>query len=171
MNNSTLFRIGAFAVFAALLFAWYQYRQPRFRAGDSAPDFELVMADGQKARLTDLRGKYVLLHFWGSWCGPCRAENPKLAAIYQQYQGQGFEIFSVGIEKTELAWQRAIERDGLNWRYHAMESADFGGGVSQLYNIKAIPATFLLNPDGDIMGVNLLPAQIEKTLAERLASR
>lgn len=171
MDKSSLMRIGAFALLTALVFAWYQYRQPRFRAGDMAPDFEVTLADGQSARLHDLKGKYVLLHFWGSWCGPCRAENPKLAAIYQKYNGQGFEVFSVGIEKTELAWQRAIERDGLTWRHHAMESADFGGSASRLYNVKAIPATFLLNPDGDIMGVNWQPAQIEKTLAERLAAR
>jgi peroxiredoxin len=171
MNKSFLLRIGAVVLAAVVLFVWYKYRQPRFIAGDRAPDFEIALADGQKARLSDLKGKYVLLHFWGSWCGPCRAENPDLAAIYQKYGGRGFEVFSVGIEQNPKAWQRAIEHDSLAWRYHAMESADFGGGAAKLYNIKVIPATFLINPDGDIMGVNLPPEQIEKTLAERLARR
>ncbi len=171
MNKSTLLRLGAVAFVAVLVFSWYRYRQPRFIAGDRAPDFEVTLADGQPARLSDFKGKYVLLHFWGSWCGPCRAENPALAAIYQQYNGQGFEVFSIGIERNPEAWKRAIQRDGLVWRYHAIETGDFAGGTSKLFNIKAIPATFLINPDGDIMGVNLSPKQIEKTLAERLVSR
>jgi peroxiredoxin len=171
MNKTVLLRLGAAVLVAALLFVWYNYRQPRFIAGDKAPDFEMALPDGQKVRLSDLKGKYVLLHFWGSWCGPCRAENPALAAIYEKYRGLGFEVFSVGIEQNPEAWRRAIERDGITWRYHSMESGDFGGGAAKLYNIKVIPATFLLNPDGDIMGVNLPPEQIEKTLAERLAGR
>lgn len=171
MNKSILLRAGAVVLAAALLFAWYKYRQPRFIAGDKAPDFGVTLADGQKARLYDLKGKYVLLHFWGSWCGPCRAENPHLADIYRRYSGLGFEVFSIGIEQTDRAWRSAIERDGLTWRHHAMESADFGGGVARLYNIRVIPSTFLINPDGDIMGVNLPPEEIEKTLSQRLADR
>jgi peroxiredoxin len=172
MNKNALLRLGAIILAIGLVFAWYKYRQPRFIAGDKAPDFEAVLADGQTtARLSDLRGKYVLLHFWGSWCGPCRAENPALAAIFQKYQGQGFEIFSIGIEQSPEAWQRAIEHDKLGWHYHAMESVDFGGGAARLFNVKVIPATFLINPDGDIMGVNLPPEQIEKILSERLARR
>jgi peroxiredoxin len=171
MNWSTFLRIAAVLLVVALVFAWYQYRQPRFITGDMAPDFEVTLADGQKARLSDLKGKYVLLHFWGSWCGPCRAENPDLAAIYHDYNGLGFEVFSIGIEQTGQAWQRAIERDGIAWRYHAMEPADFKGGVALMYNIKAIPATFLINPDGVIMGVNLPPEQIKETLFQRLAGR
>jgi peroxiredoxin len=171
MNKSILLRIGAIALAAVLVFAWYHYRQPRFIAGDKAPDFEVALPDGQKARLSDLKGKYVLLHFWGSWCGPCRAENPALAAIHQKYSGLGFEVFSIGIEQNPVAWQRAIERDGLVWKHHAIESAEFNGGAAKLYNVKAIPTTFLINPDGDIMGVNLPPKQIEKTLSERLAGR
>lgn len=171
MNKSVLLRMGAVLLVAVLLFTWYKYRQPRFIAGDKAPDFEVTLADGQKARLSDTKGKYVLLHFWGSWCGPCRAENPHLAAIYQQYKGLGFEIFSIGIEQTPEAWKRAIERDSLVWRYHAMESGAFSGDVAHLYNIKVIPSTFLINPDGDIMGVNLPPEQMEQILSQRLAGR
>lgn len=171
MNKNTLLRIGAIILAVGLVFAWYKYRQPHFIAGEKAPDFEVVLADGQNARLSDLKGKYVLLHFWGSWCGPCRAENPHLAVIYQKYENKGFEIFSVGIEQSAEAWQRAIEHDGLAWRHHSMEPGDFGGGASKLYNVKVIPATFLINPDGDIMGVNLPPEQIEKILSERLAAR
>lgn len=171
MNKSILLRLGAAALIAALIFGWYKYRQPRFIAGDVAPDFEVTLAGGQKARLSDLKGKFVLLHFWGSWCGPCRSENPHLAEIYKKYGGQEFEIFSIGIEQNPAAWRRAIAEDGLVWPLQAMESADFSGGASALYNIKTIPATFLINPEGYIMGVKLSPEQIEKTLSERLAER
>lgn len=171
MSKTTFLRISAALLVLLLFFGWFKYRQPRFIAGDKAPDFEIALADGQQVRLSDLKGKYVLLHFWGSWCGPCRAENPDLADIYKGYRGLGFEIFSIGIEQSEQAWQRAIERDSLAWRYHAMEPADFEGGVARLYNIKAIPATFLINPDGNIIGVNWPPEEIEKTLFQRLAAR
>ena len=171
MNKTALLRLGAVVVVAALLYTWFQYRKPRFIAGDHAPDFGVALADGRQARLSDLKGKYVLLHFWGSWCGPCRAENPELTAIYSRYRDQGFDIFSIGIEQTKLAWQKAIERDSLAWGLHAMESADFGGGVARMYNVKVIPSTFLINPDGVIMGVNLPPDQIEKMLSQQLADR
>jgi thiol-disulfide isomerase/thioredoxin len=155
---------------AAILIAiiWYRYRQPRFVAGEQAPDFQVTLIDGSTARLSDTKGKYTLLQFWGSWCGPCRAENPDLATLYQKYHAQGFEIFSVAIEQNPRNWQRAIAEDGLIWRYHSMESADFGGPVSRQYNIKSIPTLFLLNPDGNIMGVNQAPDELDKILGARL---
>ena len=171
MNISIFLRVAAVAAIIALLFGWYKYRQPRFIAGDKAPDFEVTLADGEHARLSDLKNKYVLLQFWGSWCGPCRAENPHLAAIYQEFSGLGFEIFSIGIEQTGRAWQQAIKRDGMEWRYHTMEPGDFSGNIARMYNIKAIPTTFLINPEGVIIGVNLPPEQIKKTLMQRLADR
>ena len=151
-----------------LAFAWHRYRQPNFIMGDAAPDFEVTLQSGDKARLSDLRGRYVLLQFWGSWCGPCRAENPALAALYAQYHDRGFEVFSIGIEQRREAWERAIAADGMAWRYHAMEDQDFNGGQARQYNITSIPTTFLLNPEGVIAGVNLTPEQIGKTLAARL---
>lgn len=153
------------------LYLWYQNRQPRFIAGEKAPEFEVALLDGSKAKLSDLRGKYVLLQFWGSWCGPCRAENPTLAGLYAKYHDRGFEIFSVGIEASAAAWQHAIEQDGVNWKYHTMEAQDFDGGLARQYNIHSIPAIFLLNPDGVMMGVNMPLDQLDKTLAERLPVR
>ncbi len=152
-------------------FLVYQYRQPRFIAGEKAPSFEATLLDGTPAKLADLRGKYVLLQFWGSWCGPCRAENPYLAELYRQYQARGFEIFSVAIERNTGNWQRAIAADGINWKYHTAEFEQFTGPVARLFNIHSIPTTFLINPEGVIMGVNLAPEQLEKMLAAALASR
>lgn len=171
MNKSTLSRFGLLLLAAVVVVTWYWYRQPRFRSGDKAPDFQAILSDGRTTRLSDLQGKYVLLQFWGSWCGPCRAENPALADIYRVYGGKGFEIFSIGIENNPQAWRRAIQQDAMVWPYHAMEPQDFNGGAARLFNIKSIPATFLLDPGGTIIGTNLMPEQIEKTLSERLANR
>lgn len=149
----------------------YRYRQPRFVAGEVAPDFSATLADGSRAQLVDLQGKYVLLQFWGSWCGPCRAENPYLVDLYRNFHEQGFEIFSVAIEQNERAWRRAMELDGMFWPYHTVEDGRFDGPVARLYNIHSIPTTFLINPEGMIMGVNWSPDQIRKALERALVVR
>jgi thiol-disulfide isomerase/thioredoxin len=156
------------ALVALISFMFYKYRQPRFLAGDPVPDFEVSLISGERAKLSDLKGKYVLLQFWGSWCGPCRQENPELAALYQKYHARGFEIFSIGIETNPTAWKNAILQDGLTWKYHAMEAGDFDGGQAKQFNIKSIPTTFLLNPEGIIMGVSLKPEYINKMLSEKI---
>lgn len=166
-----LTRVGLFLVWLGILITWDRYRQPRFRAGDKAPDFDVALLDGRTAHLSDLHGKYTLLQFWGSWCGPCRAENPALLNIYRHYGTQGFEIFSVAIERNPESWRRAIRQDGINWPYHTMEQDDFNGRLTRMFNVKSIPTTLLLDPEGTIIGVNLAPEQIEKTLSERLAGR
>ena len=155
---------------AAILiaFIWYRYRQPRFVAGEKAPDFQITLADGSNVRLSEMQGKYTLLQFWGSWCGPCRNENPQLVALYNKYHGQGFEIVSVALEQSPRNWQRAIAEDGMIWRYHGMESGDFGGPIARQYNIHSIPALFLLNPGGEIMRVNPAPDELDKILGANL---
>lgn len=146
---------------------YYRYRQPRFVAGEKAPEFSITLINGADVRLSDFRGKYVLLQFWGSWCGPCRAENPHLAALYQKHRKAGFEIISVAIEQNPQAWQRAIQSDGMVWKYHTAEFNQFDGPLAKMFNIHSIPATFLINPDGVIMGVNLDPGQMDKMLGLR----
>jgi len=149
---------------------WYKFRQPRFTAGENAPDFQTTLLTGEQAKLSDLKGKYVLLQFWGSWCGPCRAENPHLLEIYKKYHAQGFEIFSIGLESNPTNWQRAIKKDGMIWKYHSADFEEFDGELARQFNIKSIPATFLLNPDGKIMGVSLDPEQIDKRLSTALTN-
>lgn len=157
-------------VLIAGVFGWRYYRQPRYITGEKAPDFEVTLQNGEKARLSDLKGKYVLLQFWGSWCGPCRAENPHLHELYQKYHDKGFEIFSIGIESNPEQWQRAILRDGMVWKYHASDFKTFDGGIAQQYNIKSIPATFLINRDGQIIGVGLDPDDMDKKLSKALTN-
>lgn len=150
------------------VFLWHWYKVPKYINGDAATDFAAQLADGSTARLSDLRGKYVVLQFWGSWCGPCRRENPGLAALYQKYHARGFEIFSVGIEQNRERWLRAIEADGMAWRYHAVEIGDFDGPIARQYRVWQIPSTWLINPEGGIIGTNLSPEQMDKMLAERI---
>jgi len=169
--NARNWKIGLILFAGALAVFFYYYRQPRFVAGEKAPDFAATLADGKTVRLSDLRGRYVLLQFWGSWCGPCRAENPHLRELYREYQPRGFEIFSVGLERNRNNWLRAIEQDGMNWPHHVLEITDFDSNLARLFNIHSIPATFLINPDGVIMGVNRTPSQLSRALEEALADR
>ncbi len=156
------------SLLALVAFVFYKYRQPRFVAGENAPDFEVGLLTGERAKLSDLKGKYVLLQFWGSWCGPCRRENPELVALYQKYHDRGFEIFSIGLEQNPRAWQSAIAQDGMVWKYHSMESAEFKGGRAEQFNVHQIPTTFLINAQGVIMGVSLKPEYIDKMLGEKI---
>ena len=167
MNKRTLLYIAAACVLA---FTWYRYRMPRFVAGEKAPDIALSTLDGTASKLSDLQGKFVLLQFWGSWCGPCRAENPHLVDLYKKYHDKGFEIVSLGIESNAANWQRAIQQDQMTWPYHSSELNMFDGAIPKSFNIKSIPTTFLLNREGVIMGVSLEPDQIEKRLAAALTN-
>lgn len=169
--KSVFGKIGLVLLVAVLAYLFYRYRQPRFIAGEKAPEFTTTLANGETIRFSDLSGKYVLLQFWGSWCGPCRAENPQLVRLYQKYHNQGLEIFSVGIEQNPRAWQITMTTDGMIWPYHTMESGKFDGPLARLFNIHSIPSTFLINPEGVIMGVNLDPRQMDKMLQNSLAGR
>jgi thiol-disulfide isomerase/thioredoxin len=155
---------------ALLALIVYKYRTPRFRAGEQAPAFTTQLADGSQVALSDLKGKYVLLQFWGSWCGPCRQENPHLVELYQKYHPNGFEIFSIGIERNPDAWQKAIQRDGMVWKYHSTDLQEFDGPIARLFNVRSIPTTFLINPEGSIMGVSLSPEEIDARLRAALTN-
>ena len=164
-------------VLALLVAGRYVYFTPRFIQGERAPDFSAVRKDGQAVRLSDLRGSYVLLDFWGSWCGPCRAQSPDLVALYRKYGGKklsygaGFQILSVGVEQDAANWEAAIAQDGLFWPAHILDRSTslrfFNGPIATLYKVRQVPTTFLINPDGYIMGVNLSPEEVGKQLSSR----
>ncbi len=161
----------------AMFVARYFYMKPKFVNGEKAPTFSAKLDDGQNFQLESLRGDYVLLDFWGSWCGPCRAESPDMVKLYQKYKDQdfkdaeGFEIVSVGIERNQASWRRAIQSDGLAWPYHILDISTsmkfFNGKIADLYSIKQIPTKFLLNPQGVIIGVNQSPGQVDRFLQKR----
>jgi len=133
--------------------------------GAEAPEIALENPEGEVISLTSLRGKYVLLDFWAAWCRPCRAENPNIVNAYTKYQGENFEILQVSLDKTKEAWVGAIEQDGLPW-LHISDLKYWNSIVTKSYQIKAIPASYLIDPDGKIIGKNLRGPMLEAKLKE-----
>lgn len=130
--------------------------------GRQAPDFELTSLEGEKVKLSDLQGKYVLVDFWASWCGPCRRENPNVLKMYQKYAGKNFEILGVSTDQSESQWKRAIREDDLPW-VHVLDT-EFD--ASTKYNVSSIPFTLLLDKEGMIIAKNLRGILLEKKLSE-----
>ncbi len=146
------------AVIAIVAIGRIAYFWPKYKSGESAPEFQATLPDGKGFRLSALRNKYVLLHFWGSWCGPCRVENPQLVALYKKYKGDKFDIVSVAIEKDASRWQRALTQDGLTWPYQMMEITPslrfFDAPIANQFGVKKLPSLFLLRPGGAIILVD-----------------
>ena len=135
-------------------------------AGMEAPDIVLADRDGKDRKLSDLRGKVVLIDFWASWCRPCRAENPNVVRIYKKYHDMGFEIFSVSLDKDYDAWVNAIKADGLVWPNHVSDLLGWKSAAGQLYSITSIPSTVLVDRDGKVLARNLRGAKLESKLKE-----
>lgn len=131
-------------------------KTPTLAIGELAPDFTLTDLTGKPVALSSLRGRYVLVDFWASWCKPCRAENPNVLAAYQrfQHQGPGFTVLSVSLDEKPAAWQQAVQQDGLPWTQVA-DLQGMRGPTGHLYQIIGIPATFLLDPEGRIVAKDL----------------
>lgn len=123
--------------------------------GKIAPDFTQNRIDGTPMKLSDLRGKVVLLDFWASWCGPCRKENPNVVANYNKYKDKGFTVMSVSLDKNKEAWEAAIQRDGLTWPNHVSDLKQWGNEVAQQYQVRSIPFSVLIDKDGKIIATNL----------------
>lgn len=133
--------------------------------GMPAPDIELPNPEGDTVSLSSLRGNYVMIDFWAAWCKPCRMENPNVVRLYNKYNDQGFEIYGVSLDRTKEAWTEAIEKDRLTWT-HVSDLQYFDSEAASLYNISAIPATVLLDKEGNIIAKNLRGAELEAKLAE-----
>lgn len=156
------------AVILIGFFGKHIYQLPKYDSGEKAPEIEATLSNGDDFKLSSLEGKYVLLDFWGSWCGPCRADNPKLVSLWNKYSSKGLEIVSVGVEKNEKRWQRAIASDGLKWKYHIGEFNSFNSPITSAYGVKTIPTKYLIDPDGNIIGVNQEVEEIDQILSKAL---
>ncbi len=135
--------------------------------GEMAPEFTQKDPDGKLIKLSSLKGKYVLVDFWASWCAPCRAESPNVVKAYNKYHEKGFEILSVSLdnEKGKDAWLTAIQKDGLVWK-NVSDLKGWKNEVAVLYGIKAIPQNMLLDKTGKIIGKNLKGEALSKKLEE-----
>lgn len=130
---------------------------PNFRTaeGNIAPELEFESPSGKILKLSDLRGKVVLIDFWASWCGPCRRENPHVVSLYEKYHDKGFEIFSVSLDNSKDKWIEAIKKDNLSWPNHVSDLKGWSSAAAKLYGVNSIPCTFLIDKDGRIIAKSL----------------
>jgi thiol-disulfide isomerase/thioredoxin len=149
------------------------YLKPKNITGDKASEISGQLPDGSIFSLKDLEGKYVLLDFWGSWCGPCRQTHPQLVELYHRFQNQhftdsnGFEIVSIAVEENRENWAAAVQSDGLSWPYQLITIGDFNMPMIKAYNVKQIPTKFLINPKGIIIAVDPTLDEVAKILTTK----
>lgn len=142
--------------------------------GNKAPEIMMASPKGNVITLSSLKGKLVLIDFWASWCGPCRAENPTVVAAYNKYHslkfksGDGFEILSVSLDQNELAWAKAIEKDQLIWPYHVSDLQGWSNAAALRYGVNSIPTNVLVNGEGIIIAKNLRGEALEKAISSQL---
>jgi thiol-disulfide isomerase/thioredoxin len=143
----------------------YVANEKLFGYGQEAPNFIQNDPSGQPVELKSFRGKYVLVDFWASWCGPCRKENPNVVEAYNHYKNKNFTILSVSLDRDKQKWLQAIAQDELSWT-HVSDLGFWNNAVAKLYRIQSIPQNLLLDPDGKIIGKNLRGETLDNFLSQ-----
>ena len=133
--------------------------------GDKAPELNFKNPNAEEMKLSSLKGKYVIIDFWASWCKPCRIENPNLVNLYDKYHDNGLEIISISLdsETQRFAWIKAIEKDQLNW-FNISNLKSWNDPIAQLYGVNSIPATFIIDQDGVLIDKQLRGRQLDERI-------
>jgi thiol-disulfide isomerase/thioredoxin len=132
--------------------------------GNIAPEISLADPNGKIISLSSLRGKYVLVDFWASWCGPCRGENPNVVAAYEKYKNKNFTVLGISLDEDKASWLEAIKEDKLNWQ-HISDLKKWESIVVGAYQIEGIPFNVLIDPTGKIIATELRGQALQETLA------
>ena len=138
----------------------------KLAVGTIAPEITMNTPEDKPLSLSSLKGKIVLVDFWASWCGPCRAENPNVVKAYAKYKSKGFDVFSVSLDKDMDKWKAAIKADNLSWKNHVCDFKFWQSPVVALYNFNSIPTNVLIDKEGKIIAKNLRGEDLDKKLEE-----
>lgn len=143
-------------------------KSERFAPGKVAPDFTLPTLAGDTVTMSKIPGKLKLIDFWASWCGPCRAENPNVVALYNEYHDKGLTIIGVSLDKSKMAWKKAVADDGITW-IQVSDLLGWKSPVIELYGVEGVPCIFLLDENNKIIAVNLRGEELVTKVREILS--